>query len=175
MTKVQGFRGTICGIDSALKNYLIDKINGLAPVEVLQAHQELESLKKTLGALVQGLWWKDFELLVDLIFSQSGWQRLSVNGQTEKSIDLDLLAPVTGKKAFVQVKSQANLSVLQESVNHFSNMLQYDEFYFVVHTNSFDLETYRENDPRVHVIGLERIVDLIINAGLIQWLLNRRS
>jgi len=56
-------------------------------------------LKTAIRPLLQSLWWKDFELLADLIFTQSGWQRTSVLGKTEKSIDLELLSPVTGSTA----------------------------------------------------------------------------
>ena len=47
----------------------------------------------------------DFETLVDLIFSTSGWRRLGPVGKTQKTLDLDLVLPSTGDRAFVQVKS----------------------------------------------------------------------
>jgi hypothetical protein len=47
---------------------------------------------------------RDFETLVDLMFSTSGWRR-GIIGNTQKTLDLDLLLPSTGERAFVQVKS----------------------------------------------------------------------
>lgn len=46
----------------------------------------------------------DFELLVELVFAQSGWQRISSSGGTQKTIDLELYLPSTKDYAFVQVK-----------------------------------------------------------------------
>ena len=43
----------------------------------------MADLKEKVENLIQGLWWNDFELLVDLIFAKSGWQRVSVLGKTE--------------------------------------------------------------------------------------------
>jgi len=175
ITMVQGYRGTICGINPDLRDYLVDKINGVVSKEVQTATIHLANLKQSIKALVQGLWWKDFELLTDLIFSQSGWQRISVLGQTEKSIDLDMLSPVTGKKAFIQVKSKADISTLQNSVGHFETMDSFDEFFFVVHTTDKGVNEFCNNDPRIHIINLDRLADLVINAGLVRWIINKRS
>jgi hypothetical protein len=51
--------------------------------------------------------------LVDLVFRQAGWQRLSVLGETMKFTDMDLLEPVTGDQYQVQVKSAATLADLE--------------------------------------------------------------
>ena len=88
----------------------------------------------TLKPLIQSLSWKDFELLVDLIFTSSGWQRISVVGKTEKYIDIELISPVNNKRAFVQVKSQSTFNEFEIYKSKFNNMKQYDEMYYVVHT-----------------------------------------
>jgi hypothetical protein len=46
---------------------------------------------------------KDLEIFTDLVFRQSGWQRVGVSGGTEKDIDLDLISPVTGERIAVQI------------------------------------------------------------------------
>ncbi|MGZ3846596.1 MAG: restriction endonuclease, partial [Flavisolibacter sp.] len=160
VTKVVGFRGTICGISEEVRQYLVDKINGKSTAEVMQATQELSALTQSIAKLIKGLWWKDFELLTDLIFARSGWQRISVAGGTDKSIDLDLLSPVTGKQAFVQVKSEASLQTLMTSIEHFQSMGQYEEFYFVVHTGSKEMQEFVSDDTRVHVLNVERLAEL---------------
>lgn len=171
VTKVQGFRGTICGID--LPKYLIRKINGEEQPEVRAAKSNLESLQHSIENLIQGLWWKDFELLVDLIFAQSGWQRLSVLGQTDKDIDLDVYSPVTSKRAFIQVKSHASTEIFNDSVAQFREMEQFDEMYFVVHTCDSELAASREDS--ISVLDLNRLSELVINAGLVNWLITKRS
>ncbi|HBB86165.1 MAG TPA: hypothetical protein DC047_00950 [Blastocatellia bacterium] len=171
VTKVQGFRGTICGVD--LPEYLVRKINGEEQPEVKATKDNLASLQHSIENLIQGLWWKDFELLVDLIFAQSGWQRISVLGQTDKDIDLDVFSPVTNRRAFIQVKSHASFEIFNNSVARFREMKQFDEMYFVVHTSDPRLAS-RPKDG-VHILGLSRLSQLVINAGLVNWLITKRS
>lgn len=173
VTKVQGFRGTICGVD--LKDYLINKINGYALPEVETAKQQLGALKNSIKDLIKGLWWNDFELLVDLIFSSSGWQRISVLGKTEKDIDLDLFSPVTQKRAFVQIKSSSNAETFKKYIKIFSEYEQYDEMYFVVHTAVDELKSISNGEINIHLMDLDRIADLVINAGLVNWLITKRT
>ena len=45
--------------------------------------------------------------MVDLIFARNGWQRVTDVGGSQKDIDLILMQPTTGEKAFVQVESRA--------------------------------------------------------------------
>ena len=80
------------------------KINGTAQPHVLAAQRALEALVVSLVPIVQKLHRKDLELLTDLIFRQSGWNRIGVTGGTTKDIDLDLLSPLTGERIAVQIK-----------------------------------------------------------------------
>ncbi|HXM48189.1 MAG TPA: restriction endonuclease [Pyrinomonadaceae bacterium] len=171
ISKVQGFRGTICAVE--LPQYLENKINSIPQPEIQTAKDNLESLRESVEKLIQGLWWKDFELLVDLIFSQSGWQRLSVLGQTDKDIDLDVFSPVTNRRAFIQVKSQASNEVFDACVASFSTMEQFDEMYFVVHSCDATLRNRIVN--RVSIFDTKKLSELVINAGLVSWLIAKRS
>ncbi|HEH9432597.1 TPA: hypothetical protein SIA29_004352 [Aeromonas sobria] len=173
ITKVQGYRGTICGVE--LPEYLLRKINGEVQPEIQSTKEALEALKRNIESLIKGLWWNDFELLIDLIFSQSGWQRISVLGKTEKDIDLDIFSPVSQKRAFVQVKSTTTANQIQSYREIFSQHHQYDEMYFVFHTFSGRLENLSIDDPRVAVWDISRVAELVINAGLIDWLLAKRT
>ena len=172
LTKVQGFRGTICKVEAAA--YLIRKLNGETQPEVARAEQTLDELERTLVPLIRSLGWKDFELLTDLVFTQAGWQRIGSLGKTEKSIDLDLMAPVTGKRAFVQVKSQANLKTFLQYKGSFEGMNQYDEMYFVVHSPAADLTAHLE-DPAIELLTVERLAKLVVSAGLTRWVLRKLS
>ncbi len=173
---IQGYRGTICELNPQdMRTYLVNKINGSVSHEVANAVNHLERLKQSVKELVRGLHWKDFELLTDLIFSRTGLQRVSLLGGTEKDIDLELLAPVTGRRAFVQVKSQAELNTLNSSIEKFRSMDGFDDFFFVVHTSSDAIQDYKSDDYRINIIGLDRISELVINAGLTNWLIQRRS
>jgi len=172
LTKVQGFRGTICKVEAA--DYLIRKVNGEIQPEVGRAEQALNELECALVPLIRRLGWKDFELLTDLVFTQAGWQRIGSLGKTEKSIDLDLLSPVTGKRAFVQVKSQANLETFLQYREKFEGMDQYDEMYFVVHSPAADLAAHVE-DSAIVLLTVERLAKLVVSAGLTRWMLRKLS
>lgn len=171
ITKVQGFRGTICGVEQP--EYLLRKINGDLQPEVEAAKKSLKILKANVESLIKGLWWNDFELLVDLIFSKSGWQRISVVGKTEKDIDLDVFSPVTQKRAFVQVKSSINADQMKECYESFRQYQQYDEMYIVFHSSNGAEANI--SDPRVHLWNLSRVAELVIHAGLIDWLITKRA
>ncbi len=173
VTKVQGFRGTICSIE--LPEYLLCKINGDPQPEVDAAKASLANLKSDVENLIKGLWWHDFELLVDLIFSKSGWQRISVVGKTEKDIDLDIFSPVTQKRAFVQVKSSTSMAQIREYYDSFIQYKQYDEMYFVFHSMSGLTNDMGINDSKLHLWGLSRVAELVIHAGLVEWLIAKRS
>lgn len=171
LTKVQGFRGTICEVEQA--DYLRKRLNGERLPEVEQATKLLGQLEASLLPLIQMLTWKDFELLCDLVFTQAGWQRISTLGKQEKTIDMELLSPVTQRKAMVQVKSQAGKGEFLDYKAKFESA-GYDEMYFVVHTPSEDLATL-ETPPHIFILTGERLAKLIVSAGLSRWLLQKTT
>jgi hypothetical protein len=173
VTKVQGYQGTICEVKKT--DYLLRKINGEVQPEIENTQAALIDLKEHISTLITGLWWNDFELLIDLIFSKLGWQRISVLGKTEKDIDLDVFSPVNQKRAFVQIKSSSNYKEAEKYCALFSTYEQYDEMYFVYHTFKGSKKDIEENYPRVHFWDISRISDLVINAGLIDWLIAKRT
>ena len=174
LTKVQGFRGTICAVDQ--HEYLLKRLNGELPVEVAHATECLQQLEAAMQPLIQKLGWKDFELLCDLIFTQAGWQRISSLGKTEKTVDMDLQSPVTGRRAWVQVKSRATLDTFHEYKKKFEAMPGYDEMYFVVHTPSPDLAAHdHAANSSIILLTADRLAKLIVSAGLSQWLIQKTS
>ncbi|MDP2366472.1 MAG: hypothetical protein Q8M94_22185 [Ignavibacteria bacterium] len=172
LTKVQGFQGTICSVKEF--DYLMNKINCIKLPMIQNAEKALLNLKLSLKPLIQSLSWKDFELLVDLIFTSSGWQRISLLGKTEKYIDIELFSPVNNKRAFVQIKSQSSFNDFESYKNNFKNMKQYDEMYYVVHTPDKKLDSIKK-EKNIEVVALDRITELVINSGLINWLLKKAS
>lgn len=63
--------------------------------------------------------WQDFELLVDLIFSASGWRRVGVVGGSQETVDIELVLPSTGDRAFVQIKSATTQNELDDYLRRF--------------------------------------------------------
>jgi hypothetical protein len=172
LTKMQGFRGTICNVHE--HDYLLAKLNNASLPDVKQAEISLKALKSSISPLIQRLHWKDFELLVDLVFTRAGWQRLSPLGKTEKSIDLDMFMPVTARRAFVQVKSSSTLHELKDYVSQFRSMKQYQEMFYIVHTSDQPLHDYACAEG-ITFIGLDDVASLAVDSGLAQWLIQRTS
>jgi hypothetical protein len=56
-------------------DYVINRINGHKMPEVERAIAAVEDVKRSVRDLMKMLGPRDFETLVDLIFSTSGWRR----------------------------------------------------------------------------------------------------
>jgi hypothetical protein len=166
LTKVAAFRGTSCEVDVAA--YVVRRINGETTPEVERAVAALEEMTDAALGMIKLLEPKDFEVLVDLVFSTSGWRRQGVVGKTTKTLDLDLLLPSTGERAFVQVKSKTDSKELAEYVARFEAMSSFDRMFFVYHTGEAATD-----DERVTVIGPERLAEMAVEAGLVTWLIRK--
>jgi hypothetical protein len=172
VSKVRGFQGTICSVE--LGDYLVRKINAEVQPEVAAAVAALTDLKSRAATLIQGLGWKDFELLVELVFSRAGWQRFSVVGATEKDTDLDLVAPLSGRRAFVQVKSRTTRAGVLDYISRWQSH-GHQEFYFVYHSCTDSLEDLHDATRGIYLMGLSELADRVVMAGLMQWLIDKRS
>lgn len=176
LLKTQGYRGTICSVPE--EEYALAKINCEQMKEVVEVEEALSDLKTKLTFLIQKLQWKDFETLVDLIFRQAGWQRVGATGKTQKTLDLELLAPVTGERAIVQIKAQSNLKEFLEYEEKFVPMKNdYDKFFFVLHTDKNNsIRKYEENEnTEVKIYLVDKIADLTISSGLVEWVIKKTS
>lgn len=172
VTKVQAYRGTICGVE--MEDYLIRRINGEVIEEITEAENSYDTLINSVEKLIKGLWWSDFELLTDLVFSKLGWQRYSVLGKTEKGIDLDLYSPSTQKRVFVQVKSYTDRKQLDEYVSKFQSEYKnygYSEMYYVYHSGLENIDEKQYQDKEVKLINSRKMAELVISAGLVKWLI----
>jgi len=80
LLKVQMFRGTICQVKAS--EYLLRKLNDELLPEVEAAEAAERAHVQAIVGLMRLMTWQDFEMLVDLVFSTSGWRRLGVVGRT---------------------------------------------------------------------------------------------
>jgi hypothetical protein len=172
---VQGFQGTICTVSEL--DYLLHKINGTVEPHVATAQTAYENLQTALVPIIRRLHPKDLETLTDLIFRQSGWQRVGVSGGTEKDIDLDLLSPVTGERIAVQVKSKANAKVWQAYREKYADMRGFSRFYFVTHSPDASLqkEAAAADDPDFVLWDVERLATQAVRGGLTGWLMDKAA
>jgi hypothetical protein len=168
LTKMAAYRGTSCSVDA--RDYVVRRINAEKSPEVKRALVGLEEMKQSALAMVTMLGPQDFELLVDLVFSTSGWRRLGPVGKTQKTLDLALMLPSTGERAFVQVKSKTTRAELIEYERALADDSPYDRMFYVFHSG--DAKTANR---RVTVWGPEEIAQLVVNAGLVGWLVDKVS
>jgi hypothetical protein len=166
LTKLAGYRGTSCNVD--VRDYVVDRINGKKVSEVEDALKALEEMRKAVRGLIRLLDPRDFETLVDLVFSTSGWRRQGRVGGTQKTLDIDLLLPSTGERAFVQVKSDTTSAELTEYVRRIDELGPYDRMFYVFHKGEASTD-----DDRVTVIGPEKLVELVLDEGLTNWLIRK--
>lgn len=170
LTQVQAYRGTICQVQNP--DYVLRRIRGEQEHEVNAAEKAISDLQDAVEKLVRGLWWGDFELLIDLIFTNAGWRRVSLLGKTQKSLDLELTSPATGRRAYVQVKSRADASTLATCIEEFREHDQH-EMYFVCHSYSGRNDLPEIGKP-VYFWGIDEISKLVCELGLTSWLINKR-
>lgn len=123
------FRGTICQVKAF--DSLLRKLNDELLPETIVAEEAERALIEAIVGLMRRLTWQDFELLVELIFSTSGWRRISRAGGAQKTVDLELVLPTTNERAFVQVKSGANTAGFKEYARRFAEADAYEWMFFV--------------------------------------------
>ena len=110
-------------------------------------------------------------VLVDLVFANSGWRRLGEVGKTQKTVDIELMLPTTGERAFVQVKSSASKQDLTQYVERLKDSRAYDRMFFVWHSG--DVGEVEESN--VVLIGPDRLARMVFDAGLTSWLREKVS
>jgi hypothetical protein len=171
LLKTQAYRGTVCRVPES--GYLIRKLNAEVSEELAQAKTAAEDLAVKILPLIQHLHHKDFELLVDLLFSTSGWRRVDVTGGPQKRVDIVLELPTTNEKAYVQVKSEAKMEDIHEHVEYLANSGGFSRLFFVFHSGSVD--SSKDYGDNVHFIGGQKLAQMVVNAGLTSWVINKNS
>jgi len=172
LTKLALFRGTSCNVDVA--DYVIRRINGEKVPEVERGIAAAEEMKAAVQGMMTLLVPHDFETLVDLVFSTTGWRRQGIVGKTQKALDLDILLPSTGERAFAQIKSRTNQAQLNSYIAEIDDLGPYDRMFFVYHSvrPKGDVHT---DDERVTLIGPEKLSEMVLDAGLVNWLIRKVS
>jgi len=169
LTKVANYRRTICSVEA--QEYLLRRLNGIQEPFVQKSTLARDSL---LSAITEGLdllHWADFETLVDVIFSRSGWHRASAIGGTQKLVDMELEQPTTSERGAVQVKSSANQKVLDEYIALIDEANRFDRF-FVCHSPKEELVAPTGRSD-VHVWTGRELAATILRMGLQDWLFER--
>jgi hypothetical protein len=128
-------------------------------LRIIRDEQDDDAIKATnarvsyvaaIDKMVKRIHWKDFELLIDLVFARTGWTRISVLGATQKGIDMEVRNLTADEIAFVQVKSSSNQAELNRYIDQFEAQSdRYARMIFAVHTSDGLIPP--TDDPRVQV------------------------
>ncbi len=169
LTKTASYRQTICSV--AAEDYLLRRLNGETQPAVLVATQARTQLIAAARALIELLDWRDFEILVDLIFASSGWRRVSEVGGVQADTDMILEQAATSERAFVQIKSSASPAVLKDYIGRFRADARFDRLFFVCHSPSGIFEGGHE--PGIHLWLGDRLAEQAVRAGLLDWLITK--
>ncbi len=172
IAQIQGFRGTVCRVQCA--DLFRRILNGIRSDLAIAIGVQRASLAKYLTDAVKELHWKDFEILVDLIFRAAGLVRVSVLGQHAKGYDLELREPITADRYVVQIKSRASRADLDRTVENFPAK-DFRRVFFVVHSPENNLAGATDLPAHVEVVSPERLGELAMEAGLAKWLEDKVS
>ena len=177
LSKYRGYRGTVCSIGNKLNEFIYLKqiINNIETNEYKNLFEAKKLLKTALIPAIKNLIPYDFEILVDLIFRNFGWKRISVLGETMKFFDIVLQEPLNNTLHGVQIKSKAKFSEYESYRKEFLENYQngINSFFFVVHTPDKKLENYIEEDENIYKWTIEKTADFAIDSGLVNWIMDK--
>ena len=172
LTQLAAFRGTLCNVRQ--HDYLVRRINAEAEPLVTEAHALQTQLVDMARRLVTALHWRDFEILVDRIFADSGWRRVGVLGENQADADLIVEQVAPGERAFVQVKSRATPDVLANYITRFRDYADCGRMFFICHSPTGKLRTQTAAPAAdVELWFAETVAEKAIRAGLFEWLVQR--
>ena len=171
ISKTRGFRATVSRVKEA------EAIRRLLNNQPSHAYEVISSAEAELVKVVidgiRHLHWRDFEILVDLIFRNAGWQRVTKVGGELKFIDMELMEPIIKERYQVQVKSSASLQDFRRYADQFNPSL-FRRLFFIVHTPTDDLERYvPESETGVELVFPERLAQMVVDFGLVDWVLKK--
>lgn len=165
-----GFQGTAC-TPGGWKEILRILTDAEDPA-VMAAAQARAAYETAIATLVARLMPKDFELLVDLVLSRTGWSRLEKLGGSTEGVDVEVENPALDEIAFVQVKSRADQGVLDDYVGRFLDRRdRYARMIFAVHSPKGEIVP--PTDEPIQVWDGSRIAHLVVRLGLGDWVANR--
>ena len=182
ITKTAGFQGTICdpptpkGAKHKIKDTLVWAINGERSPTVKglcvafkdSTGGSVARVEELVIDLMRELNPRDFESLVDLVFSRLGWLRVSSLGGPQKTVDFIMENCCTGKRMCVQVKTETKPQAFADCENEFSHW-KGEEMFYVYHTG-------KKPEPKcgnITVIEPKDMAKKIVKAELVDWLIKK--
>ena len=172
LTKTQGFRGTICKLKEDQVNILKRLINGKPNEDVAKIQTNQKEIICLIEKLNKHLHPKDCEILADLIFQRSGWQRISILGENMPFIDMEYFDPITNTRYAVQVKASCTLDVFNSFVSGI-NSGSFDKGFFIVFDSLNEKIFEDQIYPKIEIISGQKLANLIFDLGLLNWIMKK--
>lgn len=174
LLQLQGYQRTICALKPDQEALCRRYINATPdPAQAAVAAARLE-LRRHLQTLVQQLTWRDFEQLIDLALTRTGWVRMSSLGGTMKDVDLVVEQAFTRERMAVQIKSSANQQVVDDYARRLAERAPEERIMLICHSPASTLVVPPSTgNGRLELVQGGAVADLAINAGLVDWVLNR--
>jgi hypothetical protein len=170
VTAVAGYQATVC--EPKGRKEILRIIRNEEDEDAKIAKLARDRYQDAVAKLVARLGPKDFELLIDLILSRTGWARLAKIGGPTEGIDVEVENISSEEKAFVQIKSTATQSVLDDYVERFNARRdRYQRMIFAVHS-PVGLLTKPAGEPISIWTGKE-IAERVVKLGLGDWVAAR--
>ena len=149
---------------------MIDAANAKESPDTIEAKDAVSNLEKALEKLVKHLQSTDFELFIDLIFKQSGWQRLGVVEKHINGLAMDLTLPATGDRAFIRVKSHSTVEEFSAYLDEFNLMEgNYSHSFYAVQSPPPALQKIADDNPRL--LLADRLAAMAVRTSLVDWLI----
>jgi hypothetical protein len=167
---VAGYQATVCEPKGWKETLRI--IRNEEDTDTRIAEVARQTYEDAVAKLVARLGDKDFELLIDLILSRTGWGRLGRVGGPTEGIDVEVENVSSDEIAFVQVKSTATQGVLDDYVSRFNAQRdRYDRMIFAVHSPKGVLTP--PTGQFVSVWTGKEIAQRVVKLGLGDWVASR--
>ncbi len=167
---LESFRATVC--EPSASKEILRIIRNKEDADVATANLARATYVDAVAKLVARLGDKDFEVLVDLILSRTGWARLGKLGGVTEGVDIEVENVSADEIAFVQIKSSASQAVLDDYAARFTNRRdRYHRMIFAVHSPDESLTP--PGGLPVQVWTGKKISELVVKLGLGDWVSKR--
>ncbi len=173
ISKTQAFQGTVCSYTDKEKIIILRLLNGEPDENVNKITSLKNEILEKIECLFKELYWKDCEILADLIFQQGGWRKISMSGGSMEFIDMEYVEPINDIHYAVQVKSGANAKDVEEYNKKLEGTNFEKMFLVIFHPDDSINEELQSKLDNVEILYGKRLASYIFDLGLLNWLLKK--
>ena len=172
ISKTQAFQATLCKYSEEETEIIYRIINDIPNRKVAEIQAKKKEICGIITELIKDLYWKDCEILADLIFQQSGWRRVSMPGGSMEFMDMEYLDSINNERYIVQVKSGAKLTVFKEYEQKLVGR-EFKKLFFVAFNPDESLEKYKNERKDIEILFGYNLSEMIFDLGLLNWILKK--